>query len=323
MSLVTQYQSEISFQEGFFADKRGRSKSVSPCNFPFADTHCHLSMLEGEKGSGQDILYKDTVDALVRAAQVGVRFISCITDPVEDAYDPLAFLSWLDELKGQAIAQEPLAEELDIRVSCGCHPHNAKDFSAENQHHLQTMLAQPITSAIGEIGLDYHYDFSPRDVQKQVFIQQLQLAHELDFPVALHLREASDDAYEILKNYGIPRKGALLHCFNLGKEEFQRFYDLGCSFSIGGPISFNSCEDLREAMYTADISRIMVETDAPFMAPVPLRGLKCEPSFCAFTTQYLCKLFQEHQGIEFEEVGSILYDNARRYYDRVNEYASI
>lgn len=323
MSLVRGYQSELSLSEGFFVDKKGKSKAIRPCGFPFADTHCHISMLEGEKGSGQELLYQGAQDALVRAAQVGVRFICCVTDPVEDAADPLAFLSWLDELKASAIEKEPLVQELDIRISCGCHPHNAKDFDLRAKQALDTMLMQPISSAIGEIGLDYHYDFSPRDQQKEAFIQQLKLAHELDFPVALHVREAHDDMYELLQRYGVPRKGALLHCFNLGKEEFRRFFELGCSFSIGGPITFGSCESLREAMREADISCIMAETDAPFMAPVPLRGMKCEPSFCAFTTQYLCDLLSEHQGIEFEQAGVMLYENARKYYDRVNEYARV
>lgn len=299
-----------------FSDKKGRLLERETLSFALADTHCHLSMLDGEKGSGDGAQFTDVHDALKRAHAAGLRLINCVSDPTEDARDPQAFYeefkTWQQSFN--VSAGEDLSAVAHISLSSGCHPHNARHYNKELEERLREMLSLPEVSSVGEIGLDYHYDFSPRELQRKAFEKQLELAAEFELPVALHLREAHDEAYEILRVYGLPPQGALLHCFNLGPHEFERFCELGCHFSIGGPVTFKSCEDLREALASAPLDRLMTETDAPYMAPAPLRGITCEPAFVYFTAAYLSELIATKQGMSFEAVGKRLYENALSFY---------
>ncbi len=237
-----------------------------------ADTHAHLAMLH------------DPALALARAAHYGFGFIMNITNPADDAAEAYAkFAAWQAEAReilagwGEAERELPL-----VRFACGVHPHDAKEWErVEGQ--LREHLFEPLTSCIGEIGLDYHYDFSPRPKQREVFARQLQLAHELGLPVALHVREAHDDAYEILRSEGCPEAGTLLHCFNLDAETLQPFLDLGCHVAFGGPLTFKKSVETRAALPNVPLTRLLTETDAPFMAPDPLRGTHCTPDHTLFT----------------------------------------
>ena len=301
-------------QQALFFNKKQQALFFDTYASALADTHCHLSMLDGEKGSGDKQFFTDSCDALCRAARAGLKFIVTVTDPTEDAQDPQAYIDWLEALKDEAQKKEPLCADLEIVLTCGCHPHNAQHFDQKAQEALRYMLKYDKCSALGEVGLDYHYDFSPRAIQQETFRRQIRLAHELGLPLALHLREAHDDAYRILIEEGLPQAGVLLHCFNLGKEELIRFQDLGCFFSIGGPVSFKSCEELREALPFALLDRLMVETDAPYMAPTPLRGIKCEPAMSLISHNIICDILSAHHGLNKEDVSRQLYNNARRFY---------
>ena len=152
---------------------------------------------------------------------------------------------------------------------------------------LRELLACPATSCLGEIGLDYHYDKSPRDVQREVFALQLRMAHELGLPVSLHIREAHSDALEILRAEGLPAAGCILHCFNLGPDDLAPFVELGCYVALGGPLTFKKECATRAAVALASPGRLLTETDAPFMAPEPLRGVVCEPAHTVFTLRML------------------------------------
>jgi len=261
-----------------FADAKGRFISAPDFGGELiADTHAHLDMLD-EPGF-----------ALANSARAGVGFVATVADPSEDADRTYVELdTWLAEADRllAADAAADVAEQIPapkVRVIVGVHPHNAKGFSDEVEAAMRTMIADPRTSAIGEIGLDYFYDHSPRDVQRAAFEAQLRLAHEFELPVVIHLREAHDDGLRILRSVGIPEAGCILHCYNLGPDLLGRFLELGCTVSFAGPISFKKSVDVREAAALVPAGRILTETDCPFMAPEPFRGRTNEPAFTVFT----------------------------------------
>jgi TatD DNase family protein len=197
----------------------------------------------------------------------------------------------------------------------GCHPHNASRYTAQVERVIIKAAAQSITGAIGEIGLDYHYDLSPRLVQQEVFKRQLELANEMLLPVVLHLREAHADGLRILQEQGMPLAGTLLHCFNLDFAALKPFLDLGCFVAFGGALTFKKADEVRDAARQAPLSRIMTETDAPFMAPHPVRGVICGPEHTVFTAAALVEAREVH-GREAKQLLTQVYENARRFFDR-------
>ncbi len=257
-----------------FVDSKGRE--IAPPDLggaPVADTHAHLDMLD------------DPALALARAALAGVSFVATVADPTEDAwrtYDELP--SWLagaaDLIREAGAAVEPP----QVRVIIGAHPHNAKGFSAEAEAELRRLAGDSRTAAIGEIGLDYHYDHSPRDVQREVFGRQLQIARDLGLPAVVHLREAHDDGAAIMADVGLPAAGCILHCFTGDAPLAERFVDLGCSaVSFAGPVTFKKAEAIRQAAVALPQTLLLTETDCPFMAPEPFRGRTNEPALTLFT----------------------------------------
>lgn len=237
-----------------------------------ADTHTHL---DHEPGI-------DPIQQIVRAAQVGVRLICTVHEITSD--EPLsAYCKKLERW-------QQVDERVAIRLIAGCHPHEARHFDDEARKKLRFLIDQGLVAALGEMGLDYYYDLSDREVQRQVFIEQLVLAHETGLPVDLHIRDAHDDAYQILKAYGVPQAGCVLHCFTLNAAEMQRFKEIGCAFSIGGALTFAKLDELREAVSIHQDAIIMTETDAPYMAPVPMRGHTCEVAMVNLTAHAMEQL---------------------------------
>ncbi len=175
-------------------------------------------------------------------------------------------------------------------MAVGCHPHNAKHYDDALEQKLRDALADPQVSAVGEIGLDYHYDLSPREDQQEAFRRQLRVAKEAGLPVILHVREAHDDAFRILTEEGFPEAGTLLHCFNLGPDEVKRWVDAGCYIAFGGPITFKNADEVREAAKLVPEDRILTETDAPYMTPEPLRGNVCGPEHVIYTAAKLAEV---------------------------------
>lgn len=277
-----------------FRNSKGKVKQAPelPAGVRVADTHCHLNMLE------------DPALAIARAAVHGVSFMCCITDPSEkpreagedsmrlsaaDSYD--AHGTWLTDAREILDAWGYAQVELPcIRFACGVHPHNAKFWDVSNDE-LSSLLSRPETSCLGEIGLDYHYDFSPREAQRDVFARQLAIAHDRGLPVSLHLREAHADALDILRSEGVPQKGCILHCFNLGAADLAPFLDLGCFIALGGPLTFKKSWYTRAAVAGVPLDRLLTETDAPYMAPEPLRGTVCMPDQTVFTLRMLLDCF--------------------------------
>lgn len=262
-----------------FADGKGRA--VAAPDFggqPIADTHAHLDMLD------------DPALALARAAIADVGFIATVADVTEDAWRTYQELdSW------QANAAELLAHAgvsaavPQVRVVVGAHPHNAKDYDATAIDELRRLAAHPLTCAIGEMGLDYHYDHSPREVQRARFADHLRLAHEFSLPGVVHLREAHPDGLAILREQGIPSAGCILHCFNLGADIMEPFLELGCHVSFAGPATFKKAHEVRESALAVSAGRLLTETDCPFMAPEPFRGRTNEPALVTFTALSLAQ----------------------------------
>ena len=271
-------------RDAAFRNSKGKQKAapVLPQGAPVADTHCHLGMLP------------DVPLALARAAAHGVGFIECITDPAEQAEDERRAREVYASLGEWREAARALLDEWGmvevqvpaVRMASGVHPHNARCWS-EGLPILEELLAHPATSCLGEIGLDYHYDMSPREDQRRVFALQLKMAQELGLPVALHIREAHAEALQILKREGVPQAGCILHCFNLGPQDLEPFAELGCYVALGGPLTFKKECGTRAAVSLVSPERLLTETDAPFMAPEPLRGVVCEPAHTAYTLRML------------------------------------
>lgn len=267
-----------SLLDPLFADGKGRP--VEPPDFggaPIADTHAHLDMLD------------DPALAIARAALAGVRFIATVADVTEDAWRTYAELeSWssnASEMLRQAGRDD--VELPRIRVVLGAHPHNAKLWDVERLEEFRRLAVDPLTCAVGEMGLDYHYDHSPREIQRERFAEHLALAHEFALPAVLHLREAHDDGLAILREAGVPSAGCILHCFNLAPEVMQPFLEMGCHVSFAGPATFKKADEVRDAARRVPAGRLLTETDCPFMAPEPFRGRTNEPAYVVFTAARL------------------------------------
>lgn len=203
-----------------------------------------------------------------------------------------------------------------IRIAIGCHPHNAAYYDDALEARLRERLHDENVSAVGEIGLDYHYDLSPREVQRDVFRAQIRLAKEAGLPVCLHMREAHDDGFAILAEEGFPEAGTLLHCFNLDAAEVSRWVDAGCYIAFGGPVTFKKADEVREAVRLVPVDRLLTETDAPYMTPEPLRGALCGPEHVVWTADKLCEV----RGADTPEARAALlaqlYANACALLDR-------
>lgn len=166
-----------------------------------------------------------------------------------------------------------------IFAMVGTHPHDAKDYSEDvRKEYIEIAKSNSKIVALGEIGLDYHYDFSPRDVQREVFIDQIKLAKQLDLPIVIHSREAFEDVYNILKEHASGMK-VLLHSFNETWDECKKFLELGFYISLGGMATFKNAQNLIKVVENVPIERLLLETDAPYLTPHPFRGRTNEPKY--------------------------------------------
>lgn len=194
-------------------------------------------------------------------------------------------------------------------ATVGIHPHDAAKATDPDFQRLAELLSHPKVVALGEIGLDYHYDFSPRETQTSVFIRQMEIAAAAKKPIVIHTREAWDDTAALLEQYWKPHgMGGIMHCFSGGPAEAQRALDLGFYLSFGGIVTFPKALDLQAAAKEAPVDRILVETDSPYLAPVPKRGKRNEPALVVHTARKLADL----RGQSLEEVSLVTTENFRR-----------
>jgi TatD DNase family protein len=191
-------------------------------------------------------------------------------------------------------------------ATVGVHPHDAAKASEDAFKNLEILLKHPKVIAIGEIGLDYHYDFSPRDVQRDVFVEQMAIARDAGKPIVIHTREAWGDTISLLRQHWTGT--GIMHCFSGGPEEARQALDLGFYLSFGGIVTFPKATLIQEAARIAPRDRILIETDAPYLAPVPKRGKRNEPAYVVETARKLAEL----RGESLEDIASTTSANFAR-----------
>lgn len=259
------------------------------------DGDAPFSALDGWLREAEGLLPQvlaNTADAAATAAaDAAAVAASCGGDGGGSSARDTAAVAFAAPAPPEADAPETALPPLPlVRLCVGVHPHNAKDWTPDVERALRDHLTRDCVAALGEIGLDYHYDLSPRAAQKSVFARQIQLAHETGLPVALHVREAHDDAFSLLESEGWPEAGVVLHCFTSDWETLAPWVDAGCYVAFGGALTFNSGEAIRDAAARVPADRLLTETDSPYMAPVPLRGTECEPAQVLFTAARLAEV---------------------------------
>jgi TatD DNase family protein len=196
-----------------------------------------------------------------------------------------------------------------IYATVGIHPHDASKAAPETYTRLKELLQHPKVVALGEIGLDYHYDHSPREVQRAVFLEQMLIAAEARKPIVIHTREAWEDTIALLETYWRPYGlGGIMHCFSGNPDQAALCVDLGFHLSFGGIVTFPKAAEVQEAARRTPPDRLLIETDAPYLAPVPYRGKRNEPAFVAETARKLAEL----RGVSVEEIARTTSDNFRK-----------
>lgn len=195
----------------------------------------------------------------------------------------------------------------NVFANVGSHPHEARFYDAETEAAYLAMTKEKKVIAIGEIGLDYHYDYTERGKQRSVFERQLALAEELDMPVVIHTREAIQDTYDIMKNFG-SRIQAVMHSFSESIEMSEKFLDFGYYISLGGIVTFKNAKRPPQVAAAVPIDRLLIETDAPYLAPVPKRGRRNEPKLAFYTAEKMAEL----RGMELSELLAHTTANAAR-----------
>lgn len=234
--------------------------------------------------------------------------------------DDPAFDADRDQVVGRALAAgvtmlltiDAALEFLD-RYSCalgtvGVHPHEASKATPDTIPHLREAVKHPKVVGIGEIGLDYHYDFSPRDVQRRVFVEHLEAAAELEMPIVIHTREAWDDTLAILRDHW--RGAGVMHCFSGGPAEAEKCLDLGFHLAFGGVVTFPKAINVQEAARITPLDRLLIETDAPYLAPAPHRGKRNEPAYAVRTAQRIAEL----RNATYEEIDAATTANFRKLF---------
>lgn len=251
------------------------------------DSHCHVA--EAEFDADRDAV-------LARAAAAGVTTVVCV-----------GAVGRVDN-NGPTLALVGERQGVRVVASVGIHPHDADTADDAAFATLRAMAAAAGVVAIGETGLDYHYDNAPRLAQLEAFARSAALARELDLPLVVHVRDAHADAAALLRAERAADAGAVIHSFTGDADDARRYLDLGLHLSISGIVTFRNADRLREAVRTIPADRLLVETDAPFLAPVPHRGKRNEPQHVRGVTEAVAAV----RGEAFEAVAAATTANARR-----------
>jgi len=238
----------------------------------FIDTHCHIDTILEKTGGTAEVLFQQ-----IDPAPEAIVHIAC---------DPKDF-NW-----GKEFLQKKNINGIKIYGAFGVHPSNAETFCEQAAAEIFECLKLPNALALGEIGLDYHYPGYNPDLQKKVFLRQLEMGLELSKPFVFHLREADDDAFEILQNIDSEKVKAHIHCYTGSASFAQKVLALKGTYFFGftGAVTFNKTVTIREAAVAIPLNRILLETDAPYLAPVPFRGKVCTPAMIPNTAQVLAEV---------------------------------
>jgi TatD DNase family protein len=252
------------------------------------DCHAHLDRSE----------YAGDLDAVVeRARGAGVARVVCI---------------------GQWRAPGDFGDALELATrdpayfgaTIGVHPHECARVPEEDWATVERLARDPRVIAVGETGLDFHYDLSPRDVQIACFRRSIRIARDAGKPLVVHVRDADEACARVLDEERIPAAAGIIHCFTGDWRRASRYLDLGLFISVAGVVTFKAADDLRDAVRRIPRDRLLVETDCPFLAPAPFRGKRNEPAYVAHTAAKVAELW----GVSVEEVARITTENASRFF---------
>ncbi len=249
------------------------------------DSHAHLT----------DESFESDLDAVVaRATTAGVKAVVTIASHLEDAHD--------------AVALAERASDPRILGTAGVHPHHAERWGPDSQNRLEEFLGSEFVVAVGETGLDFHYDNAPREKQIDVFRAQLDIAERLEMPVVVHSRSADDEVSEILLDYG-SRVVGVLHCFSGGRDLLEVGLEVGWYVSFSGIVTFKNFDDL-DGVRAIPSDRLLIETDSPYLAPVPKRGRRNEPAL----VRHVLDRVAEIRGEDPQQLAETTFNNACRFY---------
>jgi TatD DNase family protein len=254
----------------------------------WVDAHCHLQLEIGEARFSPD----DADAQVTRARDAGVEWMVCVGTGLETSKQALELASRYD----------------DVYATVGLHPHDAKDLD-DAWDGLAAMADADRCVAIGEAGFDLHYEHSPHAEQEEAFRRQIQLAKKVDRPLMIHSRNAWDDTFRVLDSEGVPAR-TIFHCFTGGPDEARAALDRDCYLSFSGIVSFKTAEDVRAAAALAPADRVLVETDSPYLAPVPHRGRPNEPAFVSIVGGALAAA----RGAEVGQIADLTRANAARVF---------
>ena len=248
------------------------------------DSHAHI---QGKEYAGE------TEAVIARAREAGVATIIAVGGAGDMSSN------------SEAVA---LADKFEnVYATVGMHPHDAKDVGAEELASLRELASHPKVVAVGETGLDYYYNHSPHDVQRRVFAQFIHIACETELPIVVHERDAAKEAEELLRCEGAGKLRGVIHCFTGDYEAASAYLDLGFYLSFTGIITFKNAEPLREVVRKVPLEKMFVETDSPYLTPVPHRGKRNEPAYVLFVAETIAKL----KGIELDEVARLTTANVK------------
>src|SRR5690625_78572 len=253
------------------------------------DTHVHLNARQFKE---------DREDVIERAFEEDVH--QMVVVGFDEETNPLAI---------------EIAEQYDsIYASVGWHPVDAINYKEDHLVYLEELSNHPKVVALGEMGLDYHWDTSPKSVQEKVFREQIQLAKEIHMPIIIHNRDATDDVIRILQEEKAGEVGGIMHCYSGTVEQLQPCLDMNFYISLAGPVTFKNAKKLKEVAKYIPLERLLIETDAPYLAPHPYRGKRNEPAYVTKVAEEIAAL----RGMEYETICKITTENAMRIY-RINE----
>lgn len=251
------------------------------------DTHAHIDASAFES---------DRDEMMARATLAGVSQIVCIGAS--------------DEMKANYTTLAMAAKHPHVYATVGVHPHDARVVDEACLAEIERLSHEPKVVAIGETGLDYHYDHSPREKQQEAFRAFLRLAKRRRLPVIIHTREAEDDTIQILRDENAQDIGGVMHCFSGTRKLGEAALELGFYLSFSGILTFKTAEEIREVAQRCPKDRALIETDCPYLAPIPFRGKRNEPAFVKHTAEKLAELW----GLSLEETARITHENARRFF---------
>lgn len=249
------------------------------------DTHAHLNAEE----------YKDDLDEVIsRAQEAGV------TNMVVVGFDRPTIER----------AMELVDQYNFLYASVGWHPVDAIDMTEEDLIWIEELASHPKVVALGEMGLDYHWDKSPKDIQKEVFRKQIRLAKKVKLPIIIHNREATADILEILKEENAEEVGGIMHCFSGSPEVARECVNMNFYISLGGPVTFKNAKKPKDVAAEVPLDKLLIETDCPYLTPHPFRGKRNEPGYVKLVAEQIAEI----KGLSYEEVAAATTKNAKKFF---------